>query len=147
MKPGEMPFGFRALPKTGNRPDMSEHEKVLGDSKISLIPVKIGFLILAHNNPEAVRRLLKAVYRPYFYYVIHVDYRADEVREALIGKANRLGFNAQNIRVIPKERSFVASWGSYDIVRAELEVSTRTFRCGNPFFFFFLLLLNYSVLD
>ncbi|XP_071793295.1 uncharacterized protein [Asterias amurensis] len=130
LKPGEMPFSFRALPKTGNRPDMTEHDKALGDSKISLIPVKIGFLILAHNNPDAVGQLLKAVYRPYFYYVIHVDYRADDVREALIEKANRLGFTAQNIRVIPKERSFVASWGSYDIVRAELEGFEELLRMG-----------------
>ena len=28
-------------------------------------------------------QLLKAVYRPYFYYVIHVDYRADDVREVI----------------------------------------------------------------
>lgn len=35
---------------------------------------------------------------------------------------SQLGDKGNNIRVLPKERSFVASWGSFDIVRAELEV-------------------------
>ncbi|XP_022098278.1 uncharacterized protein LOC110983369 isoform X2 [Acanthaster planci] len=130
LKPGDMPFSFRAIPKTGSRPDMSEHEKVLSDPKVNLVPAKIGFLILAHNNPDAVEQLLKAVYRPYFFYVIHVDQRADEVRQALREKAEQIGFSHQNIRVLPKERSFVASWGSYEIVRAELEGFEELLRMG-----------------
>ncbi|XP_038070880.1 uncharacterized protein LOC119739847 [Patiria miniata] len=130
LKPGDMPFSMRAIPKTGIRPDLSEHEKVLSDPKVSLVPAKLGFLILAHNNPDAVEQLLKAIYRPYFFYVVHVDYRADQVRQALAEKAERICFSYQNIRVLPKERSFVASWGSYNIVRAELEGFEELLRMG-----------------
>ena len=40
----------------------------------------------------------------------------------MISMVEKLGAKGKNIRVLPKERSFVASWGSFDIVRAELEV-------------------------
>ena len=51
--------------------------------------------------------------------MLHVDARSDPVRHELAAALSRLA----NVRVLPRERSFAASWASFNIVRAELEVS------------------------
>ncbi|XP_071488101.1 uncharacterized protein [Diadema antillarum] len=129
-KPGEIHFSFKAMPRPGPRTDNTEHEKMLSDPYINLIPARLGFLILAHSSPQTLDQLLRAIYRPYFFYVIHVDYRADSVRDEISGMVASMGEKGKNIRVLPKDRSFVASWGSFDIVRAELEGFEELCRMG-----------------
>lgn len=129
-KLGEVNFSFNALPKRGPRPDMTKHKAMLADKHIGLIPVKLGFLILAHANAEAVAQLLEGVYRKQHFYVVHVDYRADSVRDHLVERAEELRGDLDNIHVLPKSRSFIASWGSYDIVRAEIEGYEELLRMG-----------------
>ena len=51
--------------------------------------------------------------------MLHVDARADSVRHELGAALGGLA----NVRVLPRERSFAASWASFNIVRAELEVN------------------------
>ncbi|XP_072027054.1 uncharacterized protein [Amphiura filiformis] len=129
-KPGELVFSAQAMPQVGNRPDTSEFESRLSDPHIGLIPATIGFLILSHDHPDAVMQLLQGIYRPYHFYAIHVDFRQDIVREDIKDRIKRLYGSADNVHVIPKDRSFVASWGSYYILRAELECFEELLRMG-----------------
>ncbi|KAF0289120.1 Xylosyltransferase 1 [Amphibalanus amphitrite] len=71
-------------------------------------------------------QLLGQIYRPHHHYVLHVDARADPVRHELELALGRLA----NVRVLPRERSFAASWASYNIVRAELEALEELLRAG-----------------
>nr|XP_054765794.1 dosage compensation regulator-like [Lytechinus pictus] len=50
--------------------------------------------------------------------------KAKKADSEIMDMVSQLGDKGNNIRVLPKERSFVASWGSFDIVRAELETPT-----------------------
>ncbi|XP_071947053.1 uncharacterized protein [Antedon mediterranea] len=130
LAPGQIQFSYKALPEMGTRPDLTEFKKVLQDSHSGLIPAKFGFLLLVHTCPECILQLLRLIYRPYFVYVIHVDQRRDEIRSELNEKMDSITNGYDNIHVLPKERSFVASWGSYDIVRAELEGFEELMRMG-----------------
>ena len=50
----------------------------IGPSFQALLPVKIGFALLIHNDIPAVTQLLESVYRPQHFYVFHVDFRKVE---------------------------------------------------------------------
>ncbi|KAK7077132.1 hypothetical protein SK128_007441 [Halocaridina rubra] len=100
---------------------MTQHLAVLKDPHHNLIPVRLGFVIMAHKDPPAVMQLLGLIYRPQHSYVIHVDARQSEIRNTLTSLLAKLMPGASNIRVLVASRSFVASWGSFNIVRAELE--------------------------
>ncbi|XP_070540250.1 uncharacterized protein [Ptychodera flava] len=128
LPPGENNFrySFQSLPSPGSRPDLTEHEKLVSLPHANLIPARLAFALLVHEYPETVMQLLQSVYKPYFYYCIHVDKRAEEIRQVLIEKTQF----ADNIHILPKDRSFVASWGSYEIVRAELECFEELLRMG-----------------
>ncbi|XP_033119442.1 uncharacterized protein LOC117118836 [Anneissia japonica] len=108
----------------------NEKTAMLADPHSGLIPAKLGFLLLGHTCPECILQLLRLIYRPYFVYVIHIDQRKDEIRNELLDKMGSISNGNDNIHVLPKERSFVASWGSYDIVRAELEGFEELMRMG-----------------
>ncbi|KAG7157410.1 Xylosyltransferase 1-like [Homarus americanus] len=75
-------------------------------------------------------QLLGLVYRPQHQYVIHVDARQGETRAALTSLLTKLMPGATNVRILPLSRSFVASWGSFNIVRAELESFEELLRMG-----------------
>ncbi|XP_077992130.1 uncharacterized protein LOC144446252 [Glandiceps talaboti] len=119
-------FSFKSLPLPGPRPDLTEHKQLITLPHANLIPARLAFALLVHEMPDTVMQLLRSIYKPYFYYCIHVDKRAEEIRQMLI---ERTQF-ADNIHILPRERSFVASWGSYEIVRAELECFEELVRMG-----------------
>ncbi|XP_071945139.1 uncharacterized protein [Antedon mediterranea] len=129
LHPGKMRFNFNALPTNGHRPDLNSIVEARRSLNTVLIPVKFAFLIIAHTCEDCVMQLIDVIYRPYFFYVIHVDFRQDNVRDELVKRINVLPHYA-NVRVLPKERSFTASWGSFYILRAELEGIEELARMG-----------------
>ena len=76
-------------------------------------------------------QLFEAVYRPQHFYVFHVDARMTFERQLLqrmIGE--RFHHQIDNIVVLPEDRSFVTSWGSFGLVRALLEAYEELCRMG-----------------
>ncbi|KAI8480472.1 hypothetical protein Bbelb_418000 [Branchiostoma belcheri] len=81
-KDGVMFYNDVVLPRKGRRPDERKHREVLAHPHVSLIPARMAFALLVHNNPDAVVQLLESIYREYFHYVIHVDKSQANVRQA-----------------------------------------------------------------
>ncbi|CAL4101596.1 unnamed protein product, partial [Meganyctiphanes norvegica] len=130
LLPEEVKIGRPGLPTHGPRPDLSSMSQLMQDPNRDLIPVRLGFLILVHKDPPALMQLLQLIYRPWHYYVFHVDVVRQDTRDNLKSMINKLMPKANNIRVLPASRSFRASWGSWNIVRAELEVFEELLRMG-----------------
>ncbi|XP_078578373.1 uncharacterized protein LOC144863225 [Branchiostoma floridae x Branchiostoma japonicum] len=130
-KDGGMLYSDIALPRKGPRPEDRKHEEVLAHPHVSLIPARTAFVLLVHNNPEAAIELLDSLYREYFHYVIHVDKSKPLVRKYLVHLLEGKFPHAENIRVLPDQRSFRSSWGSYNILRAELEATEELLRMGS----------------
>nr|XP_006819558.1 PREDICTED: uncharacterized protein LOC102808919 [Saccoglossus kowalevskii] len=122
----KLKFSFKSLPEPGHRPDLTEHLKLISSPYASLIPARLGFALIVHEYPDTVIQLLQALYRPHFFFCVHVDQRAEEIRQDLIERTQ----SYKNIHILPRHRSFVASWGSYEIVRAELECFEELLRMG-----------------
>ncbi|XP_050688758.1 uncharacterized protein LOC126981531 isoform X2 [Eriocheir sinensis] len=126
--PEDLQLTDAALPKVGPRPAADEDPPL--SMPAPLHPARLAFLILTHKDPPAVMQLLSLVYRPYHLYVLHVDRRATDMRRAFTDLLLHRMPGATNIRILPPSRSFVASWGSYNIVRAELESFEELLRMG-----------------
>jgi hypothetical protein len=79
-----------------------------------------------------VLQLLESVYRPQHFYVFHVDLRKEGERNHLVRMLEErfINNNPVNIVVLPTERSFVTSWGSWGLVRALLETYEELCRLG-----------------
>ncbi len=108
---------------------------MMGDPAISeqssLIPVRIGFVLLVHQDVPAVLQLLEQIYRPQHFYVFHVDQRSDQTREQLVSELSwRFSAATDNVLVLPPHRSFVTSWGSFALVRAQTEAYEELCRMG-----------------
>ncbi|XP_070540959.1 uncharacterized protein [Ptychodera flava] len=123
-------FSFKSLPYPGKRPDMQIHNQITSHPSSKLIPARIAFSILVHKSPDTVIHLLETLYRNAHYFVIHVDKRQGSVRTELIWKIIKTFGLSENIRVLPAARSFATSWGSYEIIRAELECLEELIRMG-----------------
>ena len=125
-------FSEQAYPKLGSRPveDINQHMLQLERLEHkNIVPVRIGFALLVHKDVPAIMNLLEHIYRSQHYYVIHVDKRKDDIRRQLKQEL-RQRFPRHNVHVLSKERSFITSWGSFGIVRAELEQFEELCRMG-----------------
>ncbi|XP_069183933.1 uncharacterized protein [Procambarus clarkii] len=130
VEPEHLRLVFNSFPQTGTRPDLAGYQDLRRDPHKALIPARIGFLILAHKDPAALVQLLSMLYRPHHYYVFHVDRRQAAVRATLTALLHNLMPTATNVRIVPESRSFGATWGSFNIVRAELEAFEELLRMG-----------------
>ncbi|MBX9733471.1 MAG: beta-1,6-N-acetylglucosaminyltransferase [Chitinophagaceae bacterium] len=75
--------------------------------------MKIAHLILAHNKPEQLCRLVNRLAHPDVYVFIHIDKKADIVPfQKLLKEANNVIFVTNRIDII---------WGSYRMVQATIE--------------------------
>ena len=69
-----------AYPVPGPRPvqDIMAHQQVLlSHPDRDLVPARLGFALLVHKDVPAIINLLKHIYRPHHFYVIHVDRRLE----------------------------------------------------------------------
>ncbi|CAH1785101.1 unnamed protein product, partial [Owenia fusiformis] len=120
----------RSMPHNGDRPVLTNFKKVYADPYMELIPARLGFFILTHKAQESLMQLLGQIMRPQHFYVIHVDQTQDALRESIALSIKDKYPDWNNIRIIPKYRSFAATWGSYEIMRAQLECIEELLRMG-----------------
>ena len=125
-------FNNAAYPQVGERPveDIMVHQmELLRHKNRNLVPARIGFALLVHKDVPIIVQLLQSIYRPHHFYVIHVDKRKEDVRKELMRQLKQ-SLPSFNIRVLPRDRSFITSWGSMGIVRAHLEQFEELCRMG-----------------
>lgn len=130
MKFGKIAFNNLSLPSHLIQHDSSKLKNLLTDKNRALIPARLAFLILVHEDVASVMQLLFLIYRPYFFYVIHVDSKSIDIRKLLNEEIRKVFHDSFNIYILPEERSFRTSWASYEIVRAELECFEELLRRG-----------------
>ncbi|XP_047740277.1 uncharacterized protein LOC108679286 [Hyalella azteca] len=70
--------------------------------------------------PQQLQQL-QLLYSPAHVFLYHVDTRRQQLRQTLQEAFTAHYPAATNIKILPQEESFVPSWGSYGIVRAELQ--------------------------
>jgi hypothetical protein len=76
--------------------------------------LRVAYLILAHRNPDQLRRLVDRL-EPDAPVFVHFDARAPR---RMFARAERLLSSCSNVRFVPRHRCY---WGSFNIVRATLE--------------------------
>ncbi len=76
--------------------------------------MKLAYLILAHKNPNQLRRLMRAVYDPSHYYLIHVNIRGDEECHQVV---REMAARHRNVKAM---RSRGCTWGGYSFLDLEL---------------------------
>lgn len=76
--------------------------------------MKLAYLIVAHKNPEQMKRLFRAIFHPQHYYAFHVARHAPaECHQA----ARSLADQVSNASVTASK---YCRWGGYSLVEAEL---------------------------
>ena len=85
--------------------------------------MRLAYFILAHHKPAQLRRLMRAIWRPEHFYLIHVDRRAGRECHAIARDLAR----ADNVALLPRSRCF---WGGWSLVRAELRAMRRLMAMG-----------------
>lgn len=75
----------------------------------------IAYCILAHKNPEQMRRLLRAVWHPENLYVLHYDKRSARAEHAVVA---RLPEEFPNVRILPCRAVF---WGRFSQVAVQIK--------------------------
>ncbi|ROY85507.1 hypothetical protein EGW76_13450 [Enterococcus gallinarum] len=93
---------------------------------------KQAYLILAHNKPEIFNELLKSLDLPQHDIYVHID-KATPIDEFILIKSSMEFSN-----VFFLEKRFDIRWGSYEIVRAEMEL-LKTARSSCKYSYFHLL--------
>ena len=77
--------------------------------------MKIAYIILAHQNPEQVVRLINRLNEPNTYFAIHIDRKANDNVYQDVAKALR---NEPNVSLIKRHPIY---WGELGMVSATLE--------------------------
>jgi len=90
--------------------------------------VRIAYLILAHNNPAHLQRLVQRLAAPGSAFYVHIDANADLAPFA--------GLRGQGVTFC--ERRVACSWGDISLVKATLELMRRA-RADQPYDYFVLL--------
>ena len=105
----ELTYNRYSYPERGIRPSLEPLAVLQRHSLAHLVPVRLGFVIMAHTGAAAVLQLLELIYRPQHFYVIHLDQRSKSVREELKRALGRRFVTGANVRLLPEDRSFQVS--------------------------------------
>ncbi len=95
--------------------------------------VRIAYIVLAHQLPAQLARLVGALDSPHASFLLHVNRRAgsrmyEQMRDGLAER--------ENVRFIPRHRLY---WGGFGHVRATLEGIEELYRSKLPFDYVVLL--------
>ncbi len=90
----------------------------------------IAYLVVAHNQPEHVLRLVRAMCDPRTFFFVHIDAKADIARFHELRNEPRLALIARRERVY---------WGGFSQVQATLNLLHAAIDSGQPFARFTLL--------
>lgn len=85
--------------------------------------MKIAYVILAHKQPELLERMFNSIYRPGNYYIIHIDKKSNQYFNKNIQLLN----SYKNVYFID---SVSCAWGSFAIVKAQLEGIKKALQTG-----------------
>ncbi|VDN13637.1 unnamed protein product [Dibothriocephalus latus] len=89
----------------------------------------IGFAIAVYKDINQVARLLRMIYRPQHFYVIHVDRKSsDQFYQAAVEVQKCFG---KNVRVLPRRESVNVRWYTFAVLEVELIAAKTLLQMGN----------------
>jgi len=95
--------------------------------------LSILYVILVHNHPEFVVRLINALDEPQHTFVIHIDKKESEVRTKL------LEIRKENVFFVDENDSVRVNWGGYSGVNATIQGMKYAWLLNRPFDYMQLL--------
>lgn len=98
---------------------------------MAMMAMKISYLILAHNDPEHLGRMVAALDNGDNTFFIHID------RKVPVGRFTRFTPPSPNIVFIKKRKNI--SWGGFNIVAATLLLLREAFALPSPADYYILL--------
>nr|VZI17363.1 unnamed protein product [Spirometra erinaceieuropaei] len=88
----------------------------------------LGFILTVYKSINQVARLLRLIYRPQNFYVIHVDRKSpQEFYDAVQEIAKCFG---SNVGVVPRTESVSVVWGDYTVLEQELVAARMLLQMG-----------------
>ncbi|KAL7054257.1 hypothetical protein AAHC03_026240 [Spirometra sp. Aus1] len=88
----------------------------------------LGFILTVYKSINQVARLLRLIYRPQNFYVIHVDRKSpQEFYDAVQEIAKCFGVN---VGVVPRTESVSVVWGDYTVLEQELVAARMLLQMG-----------------
>ncbi|KAL7054267.1 hypothetical protein AAHC03_026233 [Spirometra sp. Aus1] len=88
----------------------------------------LGFILTVYKSINQVARLLRLIYRPQNFYVIHVDRKSpQEFYDAVQEIAKCFGVN---VGVVPRNDSVSVIWGDYTVLEQELVAARMLLQMG-----------------
>jgi glycosyltransferase involved in cell wall biosynthesis len=93
--------------------------------------IKLAYLILAHNQPHHLARLVQALNHENAYFFIHIDKKVDSAPfKQLIPSGNNITFISNRVKVY---------WGGLSVVKATLNLMKAAVKAGPDFKYYTLL--------
>jgi hypothetical protein len=93
-------------------------------------PVRIAYLIMAHNNPAQIRRLLGAIYHPDNYYILHIDKESDISCHKI---AEELQLSYSNVSLLGSQ---TVIWAGFSVLEVELRAIRKLLEMKSNWDFF-----------
>ncbi|OEY71663.1 beta-1,6-N-acetylglucosaminyltransferase [Salegentibacter salarius] len=81
--------------------------------------MNINYLILAHNNPKQLLRLVRHLNEPDVYFYIHIDKKANQLL------FEKILMSYQNLKFVPLRKRKKIHWGDVSMVTATLELMNQ----------------------
>ena len=97
--------------------------------------LRVAYLLLVHEQPEQVIRLIKALDEPVHIFFVHVDLKSPETYRCLEAWAEE----DKKVFLVPKSQSKRVTWGGWSVVEATLECIKLGLSSNRPFDFMVLL--------
>lgn len=91
-------------------PPPPRREEPLSEENLAIL-----YVLLVHNHPAFVKRLINALNEPQHTFIVHVDEKYSEMQEDLLAYASTI----ENVFIMEENRLRL-NWGGYSIVNATL---------------------------
>ncbi len=104
--------------------------------------LRIAYLILAHEHPDQVIRLIKALNEPGHIFIVHVDLKRAEMYNHLekwSNPSNTPGEIASRVYLVPRAQSKRVTWGGWSVVDATLACMKQALSSAHTYDFMLLL--------
>jgi Core-2/I-Branching enzyme len=95
----------------------------------------ILYVMLVHEYPEFVERIIDSLNEPQHTFIIHVDLKSPEARTKLLRSAE----SRSNVFLVKPEYSQRVNWGGYSAVNATLQAMKYAVDLDRPFHYMQLL--------
>lgn len=102
---------------------------------INVEDLAVLYVVLVHEYPEFVERIIDSLNEPQHTFVLHVDLKSSEAREKLLRSAE----SRPNMFLVKPEHSQRVNWGGYSAVNATLQAMKYAVDLDRPFHYMQLL--------